>query len=169
MSELIDFVSENFNFLLNIKPSAIFEFYSSLDKKYLNNFVDADLERVVKVYTTDNFDINSEENANSPDKLNSVLEELRTRQFKPWIFCNGYEPLQKPVLNRLEWKKRSKGFKEVMRFLQQEIPNERALIIFLIFSKNYDIMLEVAEEVILKFQNQWIAMSESEKLIESKY
>lgn len=39
-------------------------------------------------------------------------------------------------------------------------------MIFLIFSKNYDIMLEIAEEVILKFQNQWIAMSESEKLIE---
>lgn len=165
MSE--DFVSENFEFLLNIEPSAIFDFHSSLDKKCLYNFVEADLERVVKVYTTDNFDINSEENANSPDKLNSVLEELRTSQFKPWIFCNGYEPLQKPPLNRLEWKKRrSEGFKEVTRFLQQEIPNDRALIIFLIFSKNYDIMLEIAEEVILKFQNQWIAMSESEKLIE---
>lgn len=163
-----DFVSENFEFLLNIEPSAIFDFHSSLDKKCLYNFVEADLERVVKVYTTDNFDRNSEENADSSDKLNSVLEELRTSQFKPWIFCNGYEPLQKPPLNRLEWKKkRSEGFKELTRFLQQEIPNERALVIFLIFSKNYDIMLEVAEEVILKFQNQWIAMSENEKLIEN--
>lgn len=166
MSE--DFVSENFAFLLNIEPSAIFDFHSSLDKKCLYNFVDADQERVVKVYTTDNFDRSSEENANSSDKLNNVLEELRTSQLKPWIFCNGYEPLQKPPLNRLEWKKRrSEGFKEVTRFLQQEIPNERALVIFLIFSKNYDIMLEVAEEVILKFQNQWIAMSENEKLIEN--
>lgn len=166
MSE--DFVSENFAFLLNIEPSAIFDFHSSLDKKCLYNFVDADQERVVKVYTTDNFDRSSEDNANSSDKLNNVLEELRTSQLKPWIFCNGYEPLQKPPLNRLEWKKRrSEGFKEVIRFLQQEIPNERALVIFLIFSKNYDIMLEVAEEVILKFQNQWIAMSENEKLIEN--
>lgn len=67
MSE--DFVSENFAFLLNIEPSAIFDFHSSLDKKCLYNFVEADLERVVKVYTTDNFDRSSEENANSSDKL----------------------------------------------------------------------------------------------------
>lgn len=40
MSE--DFVSENFAFLLNIEPSAIFDFHSSLDKKCLYNFVDAD-------------------------------------------------------------------------------------------------------------------------------
>ncbi|XP_056004003.1 sterile alpha motif domain-containing protein 9-like isoform X2 [Ostrea edulis] len=166
MSE--DFVSDNFEFLLNMEPTAIFDFHSSLDGKCLYNFVEADLERVVKVYTTDNFDRNSEENANNPDSLNNVLEELRTSQLKPWIFCNGYEPLEKPPLNRLEWKKRrSEGFKEVTRFLQQEIPNERALIVFLILSKNYDIMLEVAEEVILKFQNQWIAMSENERLMES--
>ena len=166
MSE--DYVSENFEFLLNIEPTAIFDFHSSLDKKCLYNFIEADLERVVKVYTTDNFDRNSEENSGSPDKLNTELDELRTSQFKPWIFCNGYEPLQKPPLNRLEWKKRrSEGFKEVTRFLQQEIPQERALVIFLIFSKNYDIMLEVAEEVILKFQNQWIAMAENKALMET--
>ncbi|XP_062605885.1 sterile alpha motif domain-containing protein 9-like isoform X2 [Saccostrea cucullata] len=163
-----DFVSENFEFLLNMEPTAIFDFHSSLDGKCLYNFVEADLQRVVKVYTTDNFDRNSEENANNPDNLNNVLDELRTSQLKPWIFCNGYEPLQKIPLNRLEWKKRrSEGFKEVTRFLQQEIPNERALVVFLILSKNYDIMLEVAEEVILKFQNQWIAMSENDKLMEN--
>ncbi|XP_061196717.1 sterile alpha motif domain-containing protein 9-like [Saccostrea echinata] len=163
-----DFVSENFEFLLNMEPTAIFDFHSSLDGKCLYNFVEADLQRVVKVYTTDNFDRNSEENASNPDNLNNVLEELSTSQLKPWIFCNGYEPLRKIPLNRLEWKKRrSEGFKEVTRFLQQEIPNERALVVFLILSKNYDIMLEIAEEVILKFQNQWIAMSENEKLMEN--
>lgn len=163
-----EFVSENFEFLLDIEPTAIFDFHSSLDKKCLYNFVEADLERVVKVYTTDNFDRYSNENSNNPHMLNNVLDELRTSQLRPWIFCNGYEPLLKHPLNRLEWKKRrSEGFKEITRFLQQEIPNERALVIFLILSKNYDIMLEVAEEVILKFQNQWIAMSENENLMET--
>lgn len=167
MSE--DFVSENFEFLLNLKPTAIFDFHSSLDKKSLYNFVDVELERVVNVYTTDNFDRNSDEYINNPEKLYSVLEELMSSdELKPWIFCNGYEPLMKPPLNRLDWKKkRSEGFREVTRYLQQELPNERALVIFLILSKNYDVMLEVAEEVILKFQNQWIAMSENEKLIEN--
>lgn len=75
MSE--DFVFENFVFLFNIELFVIFDFYLSLDKKCLYNFVEVDLERVVKVYIIDNFDINSEENVNSFDKFNSVFEELR--------------------------------------------------------------------------------------------
>lgn len=167
MSE--DFVSENFEFLLNLKPTAIFDFHSSLDKKCLYNFVDVELGRVVKVYTTDQFDRNNKKYVNNPERLNSVLEELiSSDELKPWIFCNGYEPLMQAPFNRLDWKKeRSEGFREVTRYLQQELPNDRALVIFFILSKNYDIMLEVAEEVILKFQNQWIAMSENEKLIEN--
>eukprot|EP00105_Crassostrea_gigas_P041321 XP_019925469.1 PREDICTED: sterile alpha motif domain-containing protein 9-like [Crassostrea gigas] len=167
MSE--DFVSENFEFLLNLKPTAIFDFHSSLKKKCLYYFVDVELERVVQIHTTDTFDRNSDENIDNPEKLDSMLEQIiSSDELKPWIFCNGYEPLMKPPLNRLDWKKkRSEGFKEVTRYLQQELPNERALVIFLILSKNYDIMLEVAEEVILRFQNQWIAMAENETLIEN--
>uniref|UniRef100_A0A8W8JSG5 Sterile alpha motif domain-containing protein 9-like n=1 Tax=Magallana gigas TaxID=29159 RepID=A0A8W8JSG5_MAGGI len=162
-----DFASENFEFLLNLKPTAIFDFHSSLDKKCLYKFVNDELERVVQEYTIDQFDRNSDKYVNNPERLNSVLEELiSSDELKPWIFCNGYEPYMKPPLNRLDWKKeRSEGFREVTRYLQHELSNERALVIFLILSKNYDIMLDVAEEVILKFQNQWIAMSENEKLI----
>ncbi|KAJ8303282.1 hypothetical protein KUTeg_019678 [Tegillarca granosa] len=158
-----DIIEKNFKFLVDIDANAIFDFDPSSDKRGMFNFIENQLEQVVKAYTTENFDRNSEENRNKKERYNSMLDDLRISSLKPWVFCNGYEAMDIEPLNTLEWKqKRSEGFKEAIRFFQDEIPDERAFVVFLLFSKNYEIMLEAADEVLVKFKNQWMIIASNE-------
>lgn len=52
-----------------------------------------------------------------------------------------------------------------MRFFSFEIFYGRVIVIFLLFFKNYDILLDVVEEVILKFKDYWIVMVESKEIV----
>lgn len=57
------------------------------------------------------------------------------------------------------------SFKEVVRFFSFEIFYGRVIVIFLLFFKSYDILLDVVEEVILKFKDYWIVMVESKEIV----
>ncbi|XP_061187543.1 sterile alpha motif domain-containing protein 9-like [Saccostrea echinata] len=159
-----EFIAENFEFLNDIDPSVIFDFDSCSEGKGMFHFVEDDQEKIFKILTTDTFDKNSEENLGK-DALNNALEDLRTSVIKPWVFCNGYQPIRKDPLKKLAWKQsRSNGFKEAIRFFYGEIPVDRAIIVFLLFSKNYDIMLDAADEVLSKFPDQWILLATNESI-----
>ncbi|XP_062575997.1 sterile alpha motif domain-containing protein 9-like [Saccostrea cucullata] len=159
-----EFVAENFEFLNDIDPSVIFDFDSCSQGRGMFHFVEDDQEKIFKILTTDTFDKNSEENSGK-DALNNALEDLRTTVIKPWVFCNGYQPIRKDPLKKLAWKQsRSNGFKEAIRFFYGEIPEDRALIVFLLFSKNYDIMLDAADEVLSKFPDQWLLLATNESI-----
>ena len=56
------------------------------------------------------------------------------------------------------------GFKEALRFVKLQTPKERALIVFLLLSENYEIMLTAAEDICLKFPDSWIVIAESEEI-----
>lgn len=155
----------NFEFFIDLDANAIFDFDYAVGPKGLYEFVDSDKEQALKALTTDNFDPNSNENQFREETLTNLLEDIKTSSLKPWIFCNGYHEMNKPPLNILEWKKsRSKGFQEAIRFYSTEIPRGRALVLFFLLSKDYEIMLEVAEHVILNFQDHWVLFAESEDI-----
>ncbi|XP_061186911.1 sterile alpha motif domain-containing protein 9-like [Saccostrea echinata] len=159
-----EFTAENFEFLNDIDPSVIFDFDSCSEGKGMFHFVEDDQKKIFKVLTTDTFDKNSEENVGK-DTLNNALEDLRTSAIKPWVFCNGYQPIRKDPFKKLAWKQsRSNGFKEAVRFFYGEIPEDRAIIVFLLFSKNYDIMLDAADEVLSKFPDQWLLLATNESI-----
>lgn len=159
-----EYVAENFEFLHDIDPSVIFDFDSCSEGKGMFHFVEDDQEKIFKVLTTDTFDKNSEENMGK-DCLSNALEDLRTSVIKPWVFCNGYQPIRKDPFKKLAWKQnRSNGFKEAIRFFYGEVPEDRAIVVFLLFSKNYDIMLDAADEVLSKFRDQWILLATNESI-----
>lgn len=152
-------MSENFEFLVDVDPVVIFDFQPTGSRGLLD-VVDSFQNHTVKPYIIEDFDRKNEDN---------IIQEVENnRQTLPgWVFCNGYAPLEMKPLNKLDWKtKRSESFKEAVRIYQDCIPNGRAFVIFAIFSKTYDIMLEIVEEVILKFQKQWIVLAEEADLLD---
>ncbi|XP_033729231.1 sterile alpha motif domain-containing protein 9-like [Pecten maximus] len=160
--------AESFQFVNDIEPCVIFDFSSSSVVDGMYHFIEIEKEQVVKVLTTENFDKNSDENKEDHERRNHLFDDLRTSALRPWVFCNGYDVMEEQPMDVLEWKRnRSEGFKEALRFYGDEVPSGRAMVIFLLLSKNYDVLLEAAEEVILKFQDQWMLLSPSEDIANS--
>lgn len=160
-----EYVAKNFQFLTDIDPTVVFDFDSCIKEIGMFHFVENEQEQCLKVLTTDSFDKSSEEHMNKKESFQNMLDDLKETPTKPWIFCNGHGPSMKDPLSLFDWKQqRIEGFKEAVRFFSSEIPHGRAIVIFLLFSKNYDILLDAAEEVISKFKDHWIVMAESKEI-----
>ncbi|KAK3606490.1 hypothetical protein CHS0354_041441 [Potamilus streckersoni] len=165
-----NFIQENFDFVNSLDPTIIFDFSPETDRDggSIYKYMEEEKEKVLKVLTTDDFDKNGKENKEKPDRLPNLHDDIRSTSLKQWIFCNGYDPLGKLQLDLYNWKQqRSEGFKDTLRFYKDEIPEGRVIAIFCLFSKNYDIMLEAAEEVLIKFQHQWMVLAPNEKIAEN--
>ena len=156
----------NIDFMIELDANAVFDFdYTLASKKGIFDFLEMDKEQVFKALTTDNFDPNSEENQVKKENHSNLLEDIHTSVIKPWIFCNGYEPLSKVPMNIMDWKQnRSKGFKEAIRFFGNEIPLNRGLVFFFLFSKDYETMLDAANDVIIEFKYNWVVFAENNEI-----
>lgn len=160
-----DFVANNFQFLTDIDPDVVFDFDSCSKKIGIYNFVENAQKQFLKPLTTDSFDKSSEEYLNNKDEYIVFQADLKDTPTKPWIFCNGHAPTEKEPLSRFQWKQhRAEGFKEAVRFYSSEIPRERAVVIFMLLSKNYEVLLDAAEEIILKFKDHWMVFAENEEI-----
>ncbi|KAK3591479.1 hypothetical protein CHS0354_031585 [Potamilus streckersoni] len=150
-----EYIKENITFIESLDPNIIFDFDFGSDRKGLYEYIEHEREQVLKVLTTDNFEHAGKD----------MFEDLQTSGLKPWVFCNGYEVLGQQLYSLLKWKQcRSEGFKEGLRFYKHQIPEGRAIVIFCLFSKTYEVMLEAAEEALIKFQNQWMVIAESDSI-----
>ena len=168
-----DSLMENFSFVKSLSPLAVFDFdpvtqeESSGQLRGLYSVMESRLGQVYKALTTDNFDGNSEENKSSANKdgVSKLLESIENSSFRSWIFCNGYAPLGKEELQVTAWRaKRGEGFKEAIRFYKGKIPSDKACIIILLLSRNYEVLLGALDEIFTKFPDQWILVAESEKV-----
>ncbi|KAL3856813.1 hypothetical protein ACJMK2_011530 [Sinanodonta woodiana] len=165
-----NFIKENLEFVDSLDPNIIFDFSpeSDGDEGSIYRYMEDEKEKVLKALTADDFDKNGKENKEKTDRLPNLHESIRSTELKQWIFCNGYGPLNKNPMDLLNWKQqRSEGFKDALRFYKDEIPEGRVIAIFCLFSKNYDVMLEAAEEVLIKFQHQWMVLAPDEKISEN--
>ncbi|XP_071113175.1 sterile alpha motif domain-containing protein 9-like [Haliotis cracherodii] len=158
-----NFIEENLSFVKDIDATAIFDFDPESDTKGLYHYV-MNKERVMQVLTTDNFDKNGGENLEK-EKHAAFLENLQTSSLNTWTFCNGYECLGKHAFGPFEWKqKRIEGFRGAIQFYHNSIPQGRALVLVFLFSSNYEVMLEAADEIFTKFQEQWIILAENDAI-----
>ena len=167
-----DYLIENFRCIKSLDPLAVFDFNSLEQDSYgqCRGFfpvMESHFEQVYKVLTTDNFDLNSEENRSSENAgaVARLFEDVSESSLKTWIFCNGYEPMQKKELQAAAWRsQRGQGFKEAVRFYEKEIPPDNARILIFVFSDNYDVFWGALEEIFTKFPDQWILVVESERV-----
>ena len=167
-----EYLTENFTCIKSLEPLAVFDFDPAAkdangQSRGLFPVLGSEFGQVYKVFTTDNFDVNSEENRSvgSGDAVSKLFEDVLESSLKTWIFCNGYEPMQKKELQAAAWRShRGQGFKEAVRFYGKEIPQENSRILIFVLSNNYDVLLGALEEIFTKFPEKWILVAESEKV-----
>ena len=166
-----EYLQENFGCIKSLEPLCVFDFDppaqgNTNGSEGLYSMLENQLGQVYSVLTTDNFDKDSEENKSSEnnDGVGKLLESIAGSSFRPWVFCNGYGPLEKEELKPAAWRcHRGQGFKEAIRFYKEQIPSEKARILIFLLSRNYDVLLGALEEIFVKFPDQWILVAESEK------
>ncbi|XP_048249165.1 sterile alpha motif domain-containing protein 9-like isoform X3 [Haliotis rufescens] len=149
-----EFMKENLTFIQHFDTSAVFDFDPESSDDGLYKFLDEEENQCYAVLTTDNF-----------KQRDKKTHKEATSAHKAWIFNNGYSGLHKPGLQPFDWKQeRSAGFKEALHFYHQNIPLDRGLAIIFLFSKNYEVLLEAAEEILLKFKDHWMVIAENEAI-----
>ncbi|XP_033754956.1 sterile alpha motif domain-containing protein 9-like [Pecten maximus] len=159
-----EITENNMEFIQVLDPYAVFDFSSSTEPDSMYNYIE-EKGVALKVMTTDNFDKESDENKVDSEKHFDLLEDLRSSTMQTWVFANGYDRMQKNEMGTYDWKqKRSEGFKEALRYCYNDIPKGRSLAMFLLLSKNYDIMLEAAEEVLSKSHGHWVLLAPTQDI-----
>ncbi|XP_046354095.2 sterile alpha motif domain-containing protein 9-like [Haliotis rufescens] len=151
------YIEENLSFIQYFDTKAVFDFDPTSDSKGI--YSANEKRQVYEVHTTENFD------KIAGGYSEKDLESLNFSTEKSWIFCNGYSRLRMEEMQPYDWKqKRFDGFKEALRFFHSSIPLGRGILLIFLFSKNYEVLLEAADEVILKFKDQWMVVAETEEI-----
>ncbi|KAK7100925.1 sterile alpha motif domain-containing protein 9-like [Littorina saxatilis] len=160
-------IEESFKFISSVDWRGIFDFDVKSADHGLYQFLDEKEEMLYKVKTVENFCASPTADTGGQSSLDELFQDMDESELKTWIFCNGYQGTEEEELNITQWKKkRSAGFKEVVRYFRNSIPDERGVIIILVTTKD-DVFIEACEELLLSFQNQWVMIAESKQLAEA--
>ena len=159
-----EYLSKNFTFLECVPWKAVFDFDN---ETRMCSFMEKDRGQLLKIIgNCEEFNSKSPNNQKSPDRLRSLQDDIRSSIHLPWILANGYNrlPIEHGIaLDPFSWKKNKKeGFNEAVRYFGNEIPTGRALVVFCVLSKYWEVMLEGAEEFFTVFPDQWMCIAEDE-------
>ena len=153
-------MQHNMSFLATVPFKVTFDFDESAKiSEYIENVEKKPLN---VISNADDFKETSDANIRSLDRLKSLQNDIKNSSTPSWIFTNGLREEQK---NPYSWRRENlEGFRDAVRFFHQEIPHNRAKIVFLLLSEDQDVMIEAAQELITTFKDQWMVISETEEL-----
>ena len=158
-----DFLAENMSFLSCIEWNAVLDTGSDGKiYKYMQNkghlFRDRECEEM---------DPTTDKNMQSPDKIVELKEDISLSPQASWIFTNGSEEIKSKNMELKEWKQlRRRGCREFVDFYSKELQTSRCIFVFVLLSRNYDVMLEIANEVCSTFQNEILCIAENTQTAE---
>ncbi|XP_029193596.2 sterile alpha motif domain-containing protein 9-like [Acropora millepora] len=150
-----------------------FEFMQSIPWKAIIDFDDEGSDRrgLCKVFKSGPgsppCDIHEAEDYHENESLLESIEFMDPRIH--WIFGNGYATLDKKKFNLKQWNnsKRKKGLNNVMQALAKTIPKGRAVVLFLVFSKECDTLADTFKDFCTYFEgpNQLVYISENSEMV----
>lgn len=112
-------------------------------------------------------DIHEAEDYNESETLLESIGYMDSRIH--WIFGNGYTTLNKEKFSLKQWNnsKRKKGLNHVMQALAKTIPKGRAVVLFLLFSKECDTLADTFKDFCTYFEgpNQLVYVSENSEMV----
>lgn len=159
---------EGFDFLRRRDWTVVMDLDDCTDDKSLYHLYEMGLSQTTTVLTSDDFDPRSAENTDDKNRLKNLYEDLTTSLHPPWVFLNGYAPLNKESFSPSLWKrKRSIGFLEMLRFFHAEIPERRAVVVILVLSKDDGVLPEICDEICRMFDEQWMVLAEESTIADS--
>ena len=130
------YLEANFRFLECIPWRAVFDFDNSA--AVCNYMRDVRERNVCIINSADELNSRSPENVADPERLERNQDDMRNPVHVPWIFANGYAALAtvEESMDPIKWRKlRREGFKEAVRFLADELPPQRSIVVFLLAVK----------------------------------
>ena len=149
-----EFLEENFSFIQSIKWLVIFDFDDQ----------GSDESGLCKVFKSgpnvSQCDVNEAEDFDQDDEMiDSIYYSSR------WIFGNGYAKLGKEAVSFKQWNnsKRKRGISQLIQSLATTIPASRAVVIFLLLSKEYQLMTDIFKDfcTYLDGPNQLVYIAEN--------
>lgn len=156
-----EFLNETFGFIQSIPWKAIVDFdYDGSDSRGLCNVFKSGPG-------SPPCDIHEAEDYNESETLLKSIECMDPRIH--WIFGNGYTTLNKEKFSLKQWNnsKRKKGLNHVMQALAKTIPKGRAVVLFLLFSKECDTLADTFKDFCTYFEgpNQLVYVSENSEMV----
>ena len=153
-----EFLYQTFSFIQNIKWQAIIDFDDQgSDSKGLLSVFKSDP-------TTPQCDIHEAEDYDGDE---NIVDGIDLKMH--WIFGNGYEKLGKEAVGFKQWNnsKRKRGLSLVIQSLAKKIPNARAVVLFLLFSKDYEPMADTFKDfcTYLDGPNQLVYVAEKSEVV----
>ena len=159
------YLKDNFEFLKWLDIRAFFDFDHRDSCNTLAGFL-LDQDEVYMTRLVDEFDDNRDKTKKR--QILETLEDINESARKTWIYCNGHEPSNISPLGVRDWtKEKTKGFGEILRFYKDQIPQDRARVIILLLSKEFDVISEAIREISLTFQEQWIVLAANEGIADT--
>ena len=153
-----DYATANFSFMKDINWRVVFDFGAD---GTLCKFMQSEEFRVK--YAED-FDSTSELNRSNPARLQSLKTEFQGPQ-PLWLYANGHEDGDKSPMDIKDWKqKRRKGLLEFLTFFKSCLNPDRVIIMFLLLSKQYDVMLDAADTLCAEYPEQFVCIAEDESV-----
>ena len=150
-------LDETFRFVQKIKWLTVFDFDDhGSDGKGLC--------KVFKGPDTTQCDIHEAEDYDEDDNL---IEDIYYKTH--WIFGNGYAKLGKEALGFKQWNNstRKRGLSQVMQSLAKKIPEARAVVLFLLLSKDYQPVADTFKDfcTFLNGPNQLVYVAENSEIV----
>ena len=151
---------DNLSFLIDTEWKAVFDFDCN---GHIYNFVESE-GVVMKDTVSDEFDDKSESNLRKPDQLQRLVDDIQHSEKQPsWIFVNGRGAEQS--CSPYQWNtNRARGFKKAVQFYSSVFPDGRAMVVFLLFSADIDVLVKAAYEFLTDFPNQWMCVIQEDEV-----
>ncbi len=153
-----EILDKTFRFIQKIKWLTIFDFDDQ----------GSDSNGLCKVFksgpATPQFDIHEAEDYEKDDE---AIESIYYKTH--WIFGNGYAKLGKEAAEFKEWNKsnRKRGLSQVIQSIADKIPETRAVVLFLLLSKEYQPVADTFKEFVtyLGGANQLVYVAENSETV----
>lgn len=151
-------LDETFRFIQKIKWLTVFDFDDH----------GSDSDGLCKVFKsgpdTPQCDIHEAEDYDEDD---NAIENIYCKTH--WIFGNGYTKLGKEALGFKQWNnsERKRGLSQVIQSLAKKIPEVRAVVLFLLLSKEYQPMADTFKDfcTFLDGPNQLVYVAEKSEIV----
>ena len=151
-------LDKTFRFIQKIKWLTVFDFDDQ----------GSDTKGLCKVFKsgpdTPQFDIHEAEDYEEDD---NVIENIYYKTH--WIFGNGYAKLGKEAAGFKQWNnsKRKRGLSLIIQSLAKKIPEVRAVVLFLLLSKDYQPMADTFKDfcTYLDGPNQLVYVAENSEIV----
>ena len=156
-----EFLNKTFGFIQSISWKAIFDFddEGSASRGLCNVFKSGPGSPPCDILEAEDYIEN--------EALLESIECMDPRMH--WIFANGYSTLNKEKFSLKQWNNsnRKMGLIHVMQALAKTIPKGRAVVLFLLFSKECDTLADTFKDFCTFFKgpNQLVYVSENSEMV----